>query len=76
MFYVSLIPSLFYAGFQMMAKHTPETDFTWLTSLALFTHLLYGIGNVVLYGLLNKPYVVKMKRIYGSLWPVRKVSSQ
>ena len=70
MFYVSLVPSLVNAGMG------PGNSFTWLPSLALFTHFLYGIGNVVLYGVLNKAYVAKIKSICGSLCPVRKVSPQ
>ena len=76
MFYVSIIPSFVHAGFEMMSKNSPETDFSWLTSTALFTHLLYGVGNVVLYGILNKAYVAKIKSICGSLCPVAKVSPQ
>ena len=67
MFYISLIPTLVYAGLQVMSKNKARTDFTWLSSLALFTHLLYGIGNVVLYGVLNKAYVAKIKSICQSL---------
>ena len=65
-FYASLVPNVINAGMGY------GIAFTWLPSLALFTQLFYGIGNIVLYEVLNKAYIAKVKYICGSLCSVEK----
>ena len=76
MFYVSIIPSIVYAGVEKVTKDDPEADFTWLVSLSLFAHFLYGIGNVIMYGVLNKAYVAQIRSIFEPLCAAGKVSPQ
>ena len=76
MFYVSIIATAVHEGLNLTTKDSSEIDLNWLTSIVLFTQLLYGIGNVMLYGALNKAYVTQIKSICGFLCPVVKVSPQ
>ena len=74
MFYVSIIPNLVLVISFMIKIDTSGA--VWLTSFALFTNLLYGIGNVVLYGVLHKAYVTTVKSICRLLCPVARISPQ
>ena len=76
MFYVSIIATAVHEGLNLTTKDSSEIDLNWLTSIVLFTQLLYGIGNVILYGALNKAYVTQIKSVCGYLCPVVKVSPQ
>ena len=75
MLYLSSMPTIAYVVLYMINSRY-KTDFSWLVSLGMLGQLLYGIGNVVLYGVLNKAYVTKIKSICQPLCPVVKVSPQ
>ena len=76
MFYVSLIPTVILLVVYITKDDNSEIDVTWLEVLTFLAHVLYGVGNTLLYGALNKAYIVKIKSMCGALRNIVKVSPQ
>ena len=76
LFAVSILPTLVLMAVYLAKDDSFNPDISWLEVLTLLAHLMYGIGNVVLYGILNKAYVGSVRKICRSLYTVVKVSPQ
>ena len=59
MFYISIIPSVALVLF-CPRSGSIESSCNRLLAFVLSAHVMYGIGNVILFGLLNKTYVAMM----------------
>ena len=75
MFYISIIPSI-----ALIVFYTTTDSFEairdGLIAFSLLAHMMYGIGNVVLYGFLNKTYVAMMRSMCRNLCNADKVYPQ
>ena len=75
MFYISIVPSVALIIFYTTTERF-EGIRDGLIAFSLLAHVIYGIGNVVLYGLLNKTYVAMMRTMFRNLCNAVKVYPQ
>ena len=75
MFYISIVPSVAFVVF-CEATESLEAICNGLTALSLLAQVTYGIGNVILYGLLNKTYIAVMRSMCRHLCNADKVYPQ